>query len=152
MRRERQRAIMDIVEKQAIGSQAELVEALERRGVIATQATVSRDLRQMGLVKVAHGDGFKYSRAKELDPDQQLQAATEQLHDVAGFIKSFGEGEALLVIRTRVGHANAVAVALDRCRLPEVLGTIAGDDTILIVLRSRRDRARLRERLTELME
>lgn len=145
MRRARQRAILDLVRERAIHSQAELVQALEDRGLSVTQGTVSRDVRQLGLVKIPlEGGGSRYA-----PPDDPREAANgiERLHGLAGSVTGVETGEALLLIKTPIGHANAVAVALDACDLPEVAGTLAGDDTILLVLRRREDRAPLRRRL-----
>lgn len=149
MRKARQRAILEIVDERAIHNQAELVAALEDRGLDATQATVSRDVRALGLVKVpVAGGGARYARpgsAPEVDDP------TEQLRDVAGFVLGLDEGGGLLLVKTPSGHANAVAVAIDGCRFPEVAGTIAGDDTILVVTRKAADRGRLRRRIERLV-
>ena len=135
MRRARQRAILDIVHERAIHSQAELVDALGEQGLSATQATVSRDVRQLGLVKIPLEEGG--SRYAPPDERPAVSNGMDSLRGLAGSVTGVDEGEALLLIKTPIGHANAVAVALDACDLPEVAGTLAGDDTILLVLSRR---------------
>ncbi len=148
MRRSRQRAILDLVRQRAIHSQAELVEALGEQGFSVTQGTVSRDVRQLGLVKVPlDGGSSRYAPPEE--PGVTVDG-TERLRGLADSVTAIDTGDALLLIKTPIGHANAVAVALDACGLPEIAGTLAGDDTILLVLRRREDRAPLRRRLEEI--
>lgn len=151
MRRARQRAILEIIDQETIRSQAELVAALSERGYSATQATVSRDIHQLGLVK-AHNDsgGSRY-----VAPDPTAVApepAHSSLRNVAGFVTGFEKGQALLVLKTQVGHANAVAVELDKCRFEEIAGTIAGDDTILVILKREKDRPAMLRRLRDLLD
>lgn len=149
MRHHRQRAILQIVDTRPIHSQAELVRALRKRGLSATQATVSRDLRELGLVKVpVEGGGARYARPGSMASSDSPAA---RLRGLASSVVELDQGQALLLLKTLSGHANAVAVALDGCRLPEVAGTLAGDDTVLVVLRTERDRPRIRRKLEELL-
>lgn len=142
-RLQRQQAILELVAEGALHSQAEIVGALLMRGIQATQATVSRDIRQLGLLKLPAGGGrSRYVTAQSLDtPADPLSPgpgpAMEQ------FVLAVEPGQAFIVLRTRTGHASAVAVAIDAARFPEVVGTLAGDDTILLVLRRQRDRQRM---------
>ena len=152
----RQETILKIVRQRPISSQAELVRALRENGVQATQATVSRDLRQLGLVKVAGGAGARYVAPNEIggdralsvngDDDQRLRRSCRE------FVTSVQLAEAMLVLTTPSGHANAAAWTIDHSELPEVVGTIAGDDTVLILLRSEADRVRLERRLRSYIE
>ncbi len=144
----RQGAILDIIGRRPVSSQQELVRALDRRGFQVSQATVSRDVRRLGLLKVPlAGGGARYAPAD--------QASGPVRHDVERAMRQFvtgvGEGEALLVLKTRSGNANALAVVIDRADWPEVAGTIAGDDTVLLVLRSVTARDRIRESLAALL-
>ncbi len=144
-------AILQIVHQQVVNNQAELVVALAQRGIVATQATVSRDMRALALVKVATADGGSQylpsdEAAGELVPSESLRSMFQQS------VTEVQIAESLLVIRTPIGFANAVALTIDKARLPEVAGTIAGDDTILILLRKRSDRARMVETFRHLMQ
>lgn len=146
--------ILRIVHAQSVANQAELVALLEERGVTATQATVSRDVRHLGLVKVALPDG-----GSRYLPPEGAQGAQGAMPSLAGLRPLFQQsvtqvdpGGAMLIVRTPIGFANAVALAVDGLRLPEVVGTIAGDDTLLMVLRSSKDRDRVLKDLRELLD
>ena len=152
MRRARQRAILEIVQDQTVRSQAELVELLEQRGIPATQATVSRDIHQLGLVKVPHNGGGSRYVSPEPGSVAPPEPAHPNLRSVADFVVGIERGQALLLLKTQSGHANAVAVELDKCRFEEVAGTLAGDDTILVVLKREKDRATMLRRLRDLLD
>ena len=142
-------AILDIVGGRPVSSQQQLVRALDRRGFQVSQATVSRDVRRLGLVKVPlSGGGFRYAPADQaagpVRPD--VERAMRQ------FVTGVVEGDALLVLKTRSGNANALAVVIDQADWPEVAGTIAGDDTVLLVLKSVAARDRIRKSLAALLE
>ena len=120
----RQDAIRRALRMKRITTQQELVLALKREGIDATQATLSRDLAELGVLRVSRPEGAVY----ELEPVSAV--ATPQLHELGDTILSLAENEALVVLRTRPGMASAVALAIDNARMPECLGTLAGDDTI----------------------
>src|SRR5262249_21546870 len=127
----RHRQIRDIVECQPIRTQHELAAALRERGFRVTQATVSRDIGEMGLVKANRDGGTAYelpSDAADADasPEQRLRDL------IAGLPLDIREAGLLLVIRAVPGSAHAIAAALDRCRWPEVVGSLAGDDTLFV--------------------
>jgi transcriptional regulator of arginine metabolism len=127
----RQSQVLDLIDTEAISSQEALRQKLGDRGIRATQATLSRDLKELGLVKRA-GDGA-YVR-----PGAQLSSATldEQLRKtVTSLVRSLERVDQLLVIRTDPGQAQGLAVLLDRSHLGNVAGTLAGDDTILVISR-----------------
>ncbi|MGO9411123.1 MAG: arginine repressor [Spirochaetia bacterium] len=140
---ERLTAIRRIIARGAVDSQETLIALLRREGFVATQATLSRDLKRMGIGKAPRPDGgYTYVLTSE-DP----APASDQT-----FIQDFTRGFLSLefsgplgLIRTLPGHANSVAAALDHLRVSEVLGTIAGDDTILVVPRNGVSPARLRK-------
>jgi len=136
MKTRRQAAVLDIVQTQRIASQEELRAMLARRGLTVTQATLSRDIRQLGLVKVSDPEGGSSYRPAAHGATLSPTLA-QLLPALAVSIEGVGN---LVVIRTTPGSANTVGMALDRQRFAEVMGTIAGDDTILLVVRS--DRAR----------
>lgn len=120
----RQGQILKLIRSQRLHTQDELARALRSIGVPATQVTLSRDIRELGLVKTAEG-------YVEGAPESAATPEVEPL--VREFVEDVRTAQNLLVLRTPPGHANAVAVALDNAEWPEVTGTIAGDDTILII-------------------
>lgn len=120
----RQEAIRRALRMKRIATQQDLVETLKREGINATQATLSRDLAELGVLRVSRPEGAIY----ELEPVSAQ--ATPQLHELGETILSLADNETLVVLRTRPGMASAVALAIDNARLPECIGTLAGDDTI----------------------
>jgi transcriptional regulator of arginine metabolism len=129
---QRQHRIARLLEEQAISSQAQLVELLASDGVVATQATVSRDLEDLGAVKVRIPGGAMAYAIPEHEkagspPDDHLRRV------MGDFVVEVAYSANLAVLRTPPGSAHVVASALDRAGLPDVLGTVAGDDTILVV-------------------
>ncbi len=144
-KRERQGAILELVRSHRVSSQADLRELLLQRGIEVTQATLSRDIRDLRLVKVpvAQG-GAHYTLPEEWEHTPPLESLLPTL-----FISAEGAGN-LLVVRTMTGGAQAVALAIDWEEWPEVLGTIAGDDTILIILRDAEQTPTVRARLYEI--
>ena len=123
---QRQRAIANLVRTQAVGSQEELGERLAGLGYPVTQATISRDLEQLGAVKVRRGGQLGYAL-----PDQVNEAASPKLAAVfRDWVRSIDTAANLVVIKTPPGSAHLVGVALDGANLPQLVGTICGDDTI----------------------
>lgn len=148
-RRARERAILEILDDLTIRTQADLVRALERRGHSVTQATVSRDVRRLGLVKVQDPDGrsrYAANGSESAAPGSRRVLRTT-LRD---FATDIAAGDALFAIRTHSGCANAVGVALDDAGIEGVVATLAGDDTILVLTRSPDDRDRVLEELEAL--
>ena len=146
---ERQAAILRLVDEQGLSTQADVVRALRDEGLDAVQATVSRDIAQLGLVKVRSGNGrLVYARpgAADLDRISGLAAA---LRRWATSVEPTGS---LVVLRTPPGHANALALAFDTAALPEVAGCIAGDDTIFVAVHEGGSAAELAQQLTQLAE
>ena len=129
---QRQHRISRILEHNAVGSQAELVELLASEGVVATQATVSRDLEDLGAVKVRVPGGETVYAIPEVTKDRL--APEDHLRRVLGdWVVEVSHSANLVVVRTPPGSAHVVASALDRSGLEGMLGTVAGDDTILVV-------------------
>ncbi|TME49324.1 MAG: arginine repressor [Chloroflexi bacterium] len=145
MKSARQRAVLDLVRTRVIRTQEELVEALHRRRLDVTQATVSRDIRELGLLRVHDAEGPRYmAPAAELDAESaedRLRNALREHVRTVEFIDLLG------IMHTLPGCAPLVAGALDGVRLEEIAGTIAGDDTVLVVTRSRPAAQRLNMRL-----
>jgi transcriptional regulator of arginine metabolism len=138
----RQTQILDVIDREPVASQETLRQRLADRGISATQATISRDLKELGLVKRA-GDGAYVRPGSGGGP-----ASGEHLRRaVASLVRGFERVEALLVVRTDRGQAQGLAEWIDRAQLVEVAGTIAGDDTILLVCRGADAARSLEERL-----
>jgi len=141
----RQRAILDLLDEGSIASQEELQKLLHRRGFEAGQATLSRDIRELGLVKSAGGYSLP---GREAAADTDLSSVSRLVRE---FVTSVRAAENLLVTKTSVGSAQPVAAALDEEAWPEAIGTIAGDDTILIVCQDKRAAGRLAGRIQEML-
>ncbi len=145
MKAKRHNAILRLVREHPIPSQERLRELLARAGFDVTQATLSRDIRELGLAKSPGEDGAPvYAAAEEMLPSPALATLIPSL-----LLKVDGVGP-MLVLRTPTGSASALAAALDHEDWPEVLGTLAGDDTLLIIAASVADRKKLARRVAEL--
>lgn len=126
----RQAAVLDVIRTRRVTSQDQLRQLLGKAGFAVTQATVSRDIRELRLVKVPGAEGIgHYTLPEEWESTPPLQSLLPSL-----YVSAAGTGN-LLVVRTMTGGAQAVALAIDWEDWPEVLGTIAGDDTILVICR-----------------
>lgn len=130
MKNKRQEALAEIVSAYEVDTQAELIDRLRERGFEVTQATISRDIRQLKLVKIATGHGgYKY-----MLPPKNDSAASIKLNDaIVESITRVSRSGNLVVLRTYPGLANAVAAGIDGIDIPSILGCVAGDDTILVV-------------------
>jgi len=145
----RHAAILKIVRRDAVESQERLRERLREAGFAVTQATLSRDLREIGLSKVATPDG----RARYAAPPGGSAAVRSSLeHVVPALLVSADGAGSLLVLRTTAGGAAAVAAAIDAAAWPEVLGTVAGSDTALVVVRSEQARRAVQVRIGALAD
>ncbi len=149
MKQERQAKILDLIVKKQIGTQEELTAELEKAGFVVTQATVSRDIREMKLTKIARSDGRLQYVAYRKTPQDLSEKYARIFRD--GFI-SMDNAQNILVIRTVSGMAMAVAAALDHMEMPEVVGSIAGDDTIMCAVRSVDDTISIMGRLRRLID
>ena len=145
-KRERQALILQLVQAGPVSSQGELKRLLGSRGVQVTQATLSRDLRDLGLARVTSEDGVRY-----VVPDARSDDASPALDaTLAQFLASVDGVSELIVLHTLPGGAQPVAEAIDAEGWPEVLGTIGGENTILVVCRSTEARAQVMRRLREI--
>lgn len=138
----RQGQILKLIRAKRISTQDELSQELKAQGIAATQVTLSRDLRDLRLVKTR--EGYKEMAPEETGPGFSILAG-EFLNDVL-------RAQNLIVLKTSPGHANSVAVALDAEGWPEIVGTIAGDDTILVITPDNPTAEAIQERLLELLE
>jgi transcriptional regulator of arginine metabolism len=141
----RQKAILDLLDQGPVASQEELQKLLHRRGLDAGQATLSRDIRELGLVKSAGGYSLP---GREVDTVIDIHSVGRLVRE---FVTSVRAAENLLVTKTSIGSAQPVAAALDEENWPEAIGTIAGDDTILIVCQDKRAAGRLAGRIQEML-
>ena len=132
---DRLEAIKLLISSQEIGSQKELLEALEAEGFIVTQATLSRDLKQLKVAKAASMNGrYVYVLPNEtMYRRVQKPLPTREMMLTPGFLSIQFSGN-IGVIKTRPGYASSIAYNIDNSNIPEILGTIAGDDTIMIVV------------------
>jgi transcriptional regulator of arginine metabolism len=141
----RQRAVLELLKHGPIASQDDLQRALRKRGLKVGQATLSRDIRDLRLAKTA--DGYSLFQSDGL--------STPALPPVSRLVREFvlevRAAQNQLVIKTSVGSAQPVAAALDEEEWPEAIGTIAGDDTILIVCPDKEDAAKLAARIEEML-
>jgi transcriptional regulator of arginine metabolism len=146
---QRQHRIARLLAEQAVTSQAHLVELLAAEGVQATQATVSRDLEDLGAIKVRVAGGDTVYAIPELPTEQR--APEDHLRRVFGdWVVEVACSGNLVVLRTPPGSAHVVGSALDRSNLPEVLGTVAGDDTLIVVVDEGTGGATVARRLADL--
>lgn len=146
-KRERQNAILELIGTREIGSQEELRRLLHKKGWDVTQSTLSRDLRDLRVARIPTSNGLRYVAGETASDDGSrapLAAILPQL-----FLKLDGVGH-LIVLRTVIGGAQPIASALDAEASPDILGTIAGDDTILMICRSEQARERVTRRLSQL--
>ena len=141
---ERQETILQLVGSHAIASQEELRKLLEDRGWKVTQATLSRDLRELGLVRAPTDAGVRYMRPEALGGDEDKPSLEALLPQLFGAVDGVSE---LLVLHTLPGGAQPIAEAIDAQGWPEIIGTIGGENTILIVCRSAQARIELAQRL-----
>ena len=146
-KRARHEAILEVIRAHRVTNQEQLRELLEKAGFAVTQATVSRDMRELRLVKVPGAEGIAhYTLPGEWESTPPLQSLLPALFESAE-----GTGN-LLVVRTMTGGAQAVALAIDWEEWPEVLGTIAGDDTILVICRGAGQVPEVQRRIEEIAE
>ena len=149
MKKVRHKKILEMIEKQNIETQEELAACLRQEGFAVTQATVSRDIRELKLSKVSAGGGRqKYVALKQSDRhlgDKYVRVLRDGFH-------SMEMAQNILVMKTVSGMAMAVAAAIDSLQFPEVVGCIAGDDTIMIAVRTVEDTQRLIERIREMID
>jgi transcriptional regulator of arginine metabolism len=132
MKARRQSAILDVVEHEPVRSQEQLRQRLSSRGFQVTQATLSRDIKELGLLKRSSDGAYQPSGVDATSSTSAVEAMGRAL---AEYLVSIEPVQQLIVVHTGAGQAQMLGLAIDRARLSEVVGTIAGDDTILIIAR-----------------
>jgi transcriptional regulator of arginine metabolism len=133
----RQSLVVELVDREAITSQEMLRERLQSRGIEVTQATLSRDIRDLGLVKRTSDGAYRRSTPGESASAVDHTAALRRT--VASSLKRFDVVQQLVVLRTESAQAHPLAEAIDRAQLPDVVGTIGGENTILVICRGDRE-------------
>ncbi len=130
----RQRLIEELVENEFISTQAEIAEHLAKRGIKVTQATISRDVNELRLVRLPAGNGQHRYRSTPLAAQEDVVGELAQRFRL--FVRDLDRGDNLLVIDTDEGHASGIAYVIDKLDREEVVGTLAGQNTILVICRS----------------
>ena len=139
---ERQKALLELIAGQAVSTQAEIKDLLKERGIEADQATLSRDIRELGLIKTSNdGVHYRYAPVESVSPPNHTKASAVLKIDCSGN---------LLVIKTDPGEASPIGLALDRMGWSEVVGTVAGDDTILVVVKEGSPARKLAKKILDL--
>ena len=148
MKKSRHQKIIELVGRMRIDTQEELADILIKEGYKVTQATVSRDIKELKLSKVAGNDGVQYYQIIEKEEQVYSEKYIRVLREALMSMDTAGN---LLVIRTMSGMANAVAAALDQFRLEKIVGTLAGDDTIMCAMKNAQDAEDIKKRIREIM-
>ena len=149
MKFKRQAAILEIISNNEIKTQEELSAHLRQRGYNTTQATISRDIKELRLIKVAsHSGGYQYST-----PDQSgsVTHMTRLKNIFRECVVKVDQAQTLVVLKTLVGMANAAAAAIDAMKVKDIVGTLAGDDNILVILRTTEEAQRFCEMVAEML-
>ena len=141
----RRTQILHVLRTEAVATQGELRQRLKRRGIEVTQATVSRDIEELGVVKTREGYRLPDSAPPAAAPAPALPIVLKE------FLREVNQASNLVVVKTHPGNAHSVAVALDAEKWPEVSGTVAGDDTIFVATPGAREAARLRKKILALV-
>ena len=149
MKTGRQSKFIEIIQKNEVETQEELSEYLVREGYSVTQATVSRDIRELKLTKISMNNGRQKYAILNDAPDDMSQKYARILRD--GFV-SMDMAQNILVIKTVSGMANAVCAALDSMQMKEIVGSIAGDDTIMCAIRTVEDTTALMKKIKKIVE
>ena len=146
----RQRLIEELVEREFISTQAEIAEHLALRGINVTQATISRDVNELRLVRLPAGNGQHRYRSTPLAAQEDVVGELSQRFKL--FVRDLDRGENLLVVTTDEGHASGIAYVIDKLARDEIVGTLAGQNTILVVCRSGAQAEALLDEFESLLE
>lgn len=148
MKRERQARILELIQEREIETQEDLVAILSADGYDVTQATVSRDINELKLGKIHSNDGKKIF---SILPDSDAHLANKYIRVLRDGFVSMDNAQNILVVRTVSGMAMAVAAALDAMKMKEVVGSIAGDDTIMMAIRTTEETKRVMDHIREFL-
>jgi transcriptional regulator of arginine metabolism len=147
MKTRRQSAILDVVEQEAVRSQEQLRQRLSQRGFDVTQATLSRDIKELGLMKRS-ADGAYQAAGPQSAPGPGTMGTLGRA--LAEYLVNIEPVQQLVVLKTGAGQAQLLGLAIDRARMEEVVGTLAGDDTILIIARDPKNAQQVVKKLRDL--
>jgi transcriptional regulator of arginine metabolism len=143
-KRQRHRAILDLVQSQVIASQEELRSLLKERGWAVTQSTLSRDLRELRLARIPTPDGPRYASSDTFAGADQRALVEDVLPQFFASLEGVGE---LIVVKTMSGGAQPVAEAIDAAGWPEIIGTLGGENVVLVICRSAAARERIEKKI-----
>ncbi|MEJ6950117.1 arginine repressor [Natronospora cellulosivora (SeqCode)] len=145
MKSKRHLKIIDIIKSEEVGTQEELVDRLRSSGIDVTQATISRDIKKLGLIKVPDGYGaYKYSLPSERKQTDIHSWLKRMFRD---FVVNMDYSENIIVLNTLPGTANGLGSAIDNIEWDEIIGSVAGDDTLLLIIKPKEKTKILYERL-----
>jgi transcriptional regulator of arginine metabolism len=147
MKSRRQSAILDVVEQEAVRSQEQLRQRLAQHGFDVTQATLSRDIKELGLVKRSSDGAYQPAGAQAAPGRTTISSLGRALTE---YLLNIEPVQQLVVLKTGAGQAQLLGLAIDRARLEEVVGTLAGDDTILIIARDAKNAQQVVKKLRDL--
>lgn len=147
MKTQRQTAILDVVEHEEVRSQEQLRQRLASRGFDVTQATLSRDIKELGLLKRSSDGAYQPAGEQAVPAHNAIGALGRAL---AEYLVNVEPVQQLVVLKTGAGQAQLLGLAIDRARLDEVVGTLAGDDTILIIARDAKNAQTVVKKLRDL--
>ena len=149
MKTTRQAAILEIIEQQPVETQEELAEQLRRRGIVVTQATVSRDIKELRLIKLlSDKDGYRYAVSNKADSD----LSTRLIRIFQETVLSIADAYNLIVVKTLSGSAHAASEAVDNLSWQEIVGSLAGDNTFVLIVRQVEEVPAVLERLRNMMK
>lgn len=149
MKSKRQQEILDIISQREVETQEQLLECLKERGITTTQATISRDIKQLHLVKELTANGiYKYAVSQR---KAAMSFAGKLRTILRESITSYDMAQNMVVLKTMPGLANAAAAAIDGMELPNLVGSLAGDDTVLLIMRTNEVAAEFCEEIREMM-
>lgn len=149
MKSKRHLKILNLIKKEDIGTQQELVARLHESGIEVTQATVSRDIKKLGLIKVPDGHGgYKYSLSSKRSKGDVQDWMKKMIQD---FVVEMNYSENIIVLKTLLGTASGLGAAIDNSKWEKILGTVAGDDTILLVVKDRKYTEEVFNKIKELL-
>lgn len=147
MKTQRLSTILDVVEHEAVRNQEQLRQRLAARGFVATQATLSRDIKELGLLKRSSDGAYQPASIEETPQPTALGTLGKALTE---YLINIEPVQQMIVLRTGAGQAQLLGIAIDRSRMPEVVGTLAGDDTILIIARDAKNALAVVKKLKDL--
>ncbi len=149
MKNARQTMILDIINHMNVETQDELARELVANGIKVTQATISRDIRELNIIKIGNGEGgYKYATSESADSNRMNDRFVRIFIDS---VLSVSYANNIIVLHTLAGSANAAAEAIDSMHLPEILGTMAGDNTILVIVRNNDEAPQVVARFKEII-